>query len=130
MGEADWVRHLPTLDICQCEGMAIDEQLADRVRDALFARGIEWEERRMFGALIFMVDGAILLGVRVRGGLLVRVDPHEGERLLADAGPDHAQVADMGGKSMGPSWLDVSPDGVEDEADLAHWVEACLRRVP
>lgn len=130
MGEEDWLRHLLTIDICHRGPMAIDEQLADRVRDALFARGIEWEERRMFGALIFMVGGSILMGVRGGGGLLVRVDPLEGERLLADAGRYYAQVADMGGRSMGPSWIDVSPDAVEDETGLAHWIEACLRRAP
>ncbi|KRE37568.1 hypothetical protein ASG73_07855 [Janibacter sp. Soil728] len=108
--------------------MAIDEALADRIRTALFDRGIEWEERRMFGALIFMVGGSILMGVRGGGGLLVRVDPAESERLLEQAGRYYAQVALMGAKDMGPSWLDVSPDAVEDESGLAHWIDACLRR--
>lgn len=108
--------------------MAIDEHLADRVRTALFDQGIEWEERRMFGALIFMVGGAILMGVRGGGGLLVRVDPTESEDLLREAGAYYAQVAVMGEKNMGPSWLDVSPDAVDDDAGLDHWVEAALRR--
>ena len=108
--------------------MAIDEHLADRVRTALSARGIEWEEKRMFGALIFMVAGTIALGVRGGGGLLVRVDPAESEALLREAGPWYAQVALMGEKDMGPSWLDVSPDAVEDDAGLEHWVAAALRR--
>lgn len=29
---------------------------------------------------------------------------------------------------MGPSWLDVAPDAVEDHEGLDHWVEAALRR--
>lgn len=128
MGEEDWLRHLLTIDICQCGAMAIDEALADRVRTALFDRGIEWEERRMFGALIFMVGGSILMGVRGGGGLLVRVDPDESEALLNAAGPHDAQVAVMGDKDMGTSWLDVSPDAVDDHIGLHHWVEAVLRR--
>lgn len=108
--------------------MAIDEHLADRVRNALFDRGIQWEERRMFGALIFMVGGSILMGVRGGGGLLVRVDAAESEALLSEAGEYYARVAVMGDKTMGPSWLDVSPDAVEDDAGLDHWVEAALRR--
>ncbi|HCE59846.1 MULTISPECIES: TfoX/Sxy family protein [Janibacter] len=108
--------------------MAIDEVLADRVRTALFDRGVQWEEKRMFGALIFMVGGSILVGCRGGGGLLVRVAPDESEQLVAGAGPYYAQVADMGGRDMGPSWLDVSPDAVEDEAGLGHWVDAALRR--
>ena len=108
--------------------MAIDEALAARVRADLTERGIEWEERRMFGALILMVGGSILVGVRGGGGLLARVDPVESADLLADAGPLYAQVADMGGKDMGPSWLDVHPDAVADDAGLTHWLDACLRR--
>lgn len=108
--------------------MAIDEHLADRVRTALFDRGIEWEERRMFGALVLMVGGSILIGVRGGGGLLVRVDPDESETLLREAGEYYAQVAVMGDKTMGPSWLDVSPDAVEDDTGLDHWVAAALRR--
>lgn len=108
--------------------MAVDELLADRVRTALSDRGIEWEEKRMFGALVFLVGGSILLGVRGGGGLLVRVDPAEGGALLREAGPWYAQQAVMGERGMGPSWIDVSPDAVEDDAGLAHWVAAALRR--
>ncbi len=108
--------------------MAIDEELANRVRSALSDRGIEWEEKRMFGALIFLVGGSITVGCRGGGGLLVRVDPAESEDLLREAGPWYAQVALMGEKDMGPSWLDVSPDAVEDEAGLEHWMAAALRR--
>ncbi len=128
MGQEDWLRHLLTIDICQCGSMAIDEHLADRVRTALFDRGIAWEEKRMFGALIFLVKDEILMGVRGGGGLLVRVDPDESEQLLEQAGRYYAQVALMGERGMGPSWLDVSPDAVEDDAGLAHWLDACLRR--
>ena len=108
--------------------MAIDEELANRVRSALSDRGIEWEEKRMFGSLIFLVGGEIILGARNGGGLLVRVDPAESEALLREAGPWYAQIALMGEKNMGPSWLDVSPVAVEDERGLAHWVDAALRR--
>lgn len=108
--------------------MAIDEHLGDRVRTALTVRGIEWGERRMFGSLVFMVGGSILLGVRAGGGLLVRVDPAESEELLREAGPWYAQVATMGAQEMGPGWLDVAPDAVADEAGLEHWLAAALRR--
>lgn len=108
--------------------MAIDEELANRVRTALSDRGVEWEEKRMFGALIFMVGDAISLGVRGGGGLLVRCDPEEGETLLREAGPWYAQPAQMGKWDMGPSWIDVSPDAVAQDKGLNVWVEAALRR--
>lgn len=107
--------------------MAIDEQLADRVRSALSARGIQWDEQQMFGSLVFLVGEAIVLGARDGGGLLVRCDPDETESLLTDAGPWYAQRARMGKREMSDSWLDVSPDAVEDEAGLDHWVEVALR---
>lgn len=88
--------------------MSIDEGLADRVREALSDRGVEWEERRMFGALVFMVEAAIALGVRRGGGLLVRCDPDEGAALLGEVGPQRARQARMG--------------------ELDHWVGAALRR--
>jgi len=108
--------------------MTIDEELANRVRSTLSDRGIEWEEKRMFGAQIFMVGGSILVGVRGGGGMLIRCDPAESAALLRDAGPMYAHVATMGEKDMGPSWLDVSPDAVEDDEGLGHWVDAALRR--
>lgn len=108
--------------------MAIDEHLADRVRTVLSDRGVEWVEKRMFGALIFMVGGSIVVGVRGGGGLLARVDPAESEQLLEQAGRYYAQVALMGDKDMGPSWIDVHPDAVDDDAGLDHWVAATLRR--
>lgn len=108
--------------------MSIDEELANRVRAALSDRGIEWAEKRMFGALIFLVSGEIALGVRGGGGLLVRCDPEEGEALLREAGSWYAQPAQMGKRDMGPSWIDVSPDAVEQDTGMAVWVEAALRR--
>lgn len=108
--------------------MAIDEDLANRVRTVLSDRGIEWAEQRMFGSLAFMVGGSILVGVRGGGGLLARVDPAEGPDLIREAGPWYAQVAVMGGRDMGPSWIDVAPDAVDDDTALGHWVDAALRR--
>lgn len=108
--------------------MAVDEDLADRVRSALSDRGLAWEEKRMFGALIFMVGGAIALGVRGGGGLLVRCDHDEGATLLHEAGPGCAQPARMGEREMGPSWIDVSPGAVAEDEDLTAWVAAALRR--
>lgn len=42
--------------------MAYDESLADRIRDALTRkRGVE--ERKMFGGIVFMLNGNMLVGV-------------------------------------------------------------------
>ncbi|MEP7090781.1 MAG: TfoX/Sxy family protein, partial [Nocardioidaceae bacterium] len=54
--------------------MAYDGELVDRVRDLLQGEpGVT--EKRMFGALAFLVDGHLALGASTRGGLMLRVDP-------------------------------------------------------
>lgn len=108
--------------------MAIDEDLAERVRSALAARGIQWEEQHLFGSLVFLVGEAIVLSARNGGGLLVRCDPAETESLLAQAGSWYARPARMGRHQMSDSWIDVAPDAVADEPGLEHWVAAALRR--
>lgn len=107
--------------------MTFDEELVDRVRSALSAREVEWGEEQMFGSLVFLVGDAIVLGARDGGGLLVRCDPAEAETLLSEVGPWYAQPARMGKRQMSDSWLDVSPDAVEDDDGLARWVATALR---
>src|SRR4051794_24105906 len=55
-------------------GMAYDEALAERVRRELDDQtdGVELIEKKMFGGLCFMVDGAMALGV-TGTDLMVRV---------------------------------------------------------
>lgn len=63
--------------------MAYDEVLAGRVADALL--GVATEQRRMFGALAWLVRGNLAVGV-VGDDLLVRVPPEEYDTALAEPG--------------------------------------------
>src|SRR2546430_13082385 len=64
--------------------MAYDENLADRIREALGARrGID--EIKMFGGLCFTLNGNMACGV-MADGLLVRVPQDEFEKLLKEPG--------------------------------------------
>lgn len=105
--------------------MAVNEDLADRIRAALVRAGSSWEERRMFGSRCFMVDGEILVCARGTGALLVRCAEGDRERLLQRPG---AAVALMGRREMSGGWLDVAGDSVETDAVLDSWVAAALRR--
>lgn len=102
--------------------MAYDEELAGRVRDLLAdepgAAGRELTEKKMFGGLGFMVGGNMAVAASGQGGLMVRVDPAEGEQLLATTA---AYPMEMRGRSMG-GWLRVALDDVSDDAELAAWV--------
>lgn len=95
-------------------------ELADRVRALLMAEpGLE--EKRMFGTRAFLLNGRILVGTRKEGVLLVRVTEEKGSALLTEPG---VSIAVMGAKTMGPSWLDVAPTAIPDDASLMFWVDA------
>lgn len=99
--------------------------LQDRVRVALTGRGLTAQERRMFGAQVFMVQGQILVGVRDGIGLLVRCDPARHAELTARPG---ARTATMGGREMGPAWLDVDAEVLTSDDELDLWLEVAASR--
>ena len=68
--------------------MAYDEVLAERIRDLLVGESAR-TEKKMFGGLAFLVGGNMAVAASGQGGLLVRVDPDESDRLVArtTAGP-------------------------------------------
>lgn len=101
--------------------MAYDEELAERVRDLvdeLLGAGPEAVEKRMFGGLAFLVGGHMAVAASREGGLLVRVDPAEGDELLAtgDARPMVMRGRDLRG------WLRVGADAVREQPALRAWV--------
>jgi TfoX/Sxy family transcriptional regulator of competence genes len=97
--------------------MAYDEHLADRVRELLGAtRSVT--EKRMFGGLAFLVKGHMAVSVSRQGGLMVRVDPEEGDRLLQRA---HVSPFEMRGRELA-GWLRVDDDGLRTKRQLESWV--------
>ncbi len=105
--------------------MAGDDELLDRVRDALAGPSVR--ELRMFGGVSFMVDDKMALAVRGDGELLVRADPARAAELLAVEG---ARVAEMGrGRAMSPSWISVGREGLGTGEALAFWVGVALEHV-
>ncbi|HEX4531602.1 MAG TPA: TfoX/Sxy family protein [Acidimicrobiia bacterium] len=97
--------------------MAFDEELADRIRE-LMARERGVTERRMFGGLAFLVGGHMAVSASGQGGLLVRVDPDQTERLV---GREHVRRFEMRGRSM-DGWLRVDDAGLRTKRQLAGWV--------
>ncbi len=98
--------------------MGYDEDLADRVRELVGGEsGVS--EQAMFGGLAFLVGGNMAIAVSGQGGVLVRVDPADADRLAATTG---AEVAVMGGRSM-RGWLRVAPRYLRTKRQLAPWVQ-------
>jgi len=99
--------------------MAVDEDLANRVRE-LLQRESALVEKRMFGGLAFLVHGNMAVVVRGSdGGLMARVDPAESDELRALPGVE-AMV--MRGKELA-GWLVVDLSRLDRDADLKEWVD-------
>jgi TfoX/Sxy family transcriptional regulator of competence genes len=101
--------------------MAYDEQLAERIRE-LVAGERALAEKKMFGGLAFLVNGNMAVGASGQGGLLVRVDPAESDRLVSET---PARPMEMRGREMA-GWLRLDSGDLEPEGELSSWVERGL----
>ena len=97
--------------------MAYDEDLADRIRE-LLAGEPDVTEQRMFGGLAFLVRGNMAVAASGRGGLMVRVDPHDADALLERP---YADPFEMRGRPI-KGWLRVDAEGVRTKRQLEPWV--------
>ena len=98
--------------------MAYDEDLAGRIRD-LVSSEAGLAEKKMFGGLAFLVGGNMAVAASGQGGLLVRVDPAESDRLVAET---NARPMEMRGREMA-GWLRVDSDDVRAPEALQTWVD-------
>src|SRR6478609_1785890 len=98
--------------------MAYDEALAQRIRE-LIADEQNVTEKKMFGGLGFMVGGNMAIAASGQGGVLVRVDPDETEKLLETT---DARPFEMRGREM-RGWLRVDTENVATRPKLRKWVE-------
>jgi len=93
--------------------MAYDEDLADRIRELLGdANGVT--ETKMFGGLAFLVGGNMAIAASGQGGVLVRADPDESDKLVATT---KAKTAVMRGRAM-PGWLRLDSADVRTKPQL------------
>jgi TfoX/Sxy family transcriptional regulator of competence genes len=92
--------------------MAYDEELAERIRKRVSGA----TEKKMFGGLAFFIGGNMAVAASGQGGLLVRVDPEEGARLVETT---NAEPMEMRGRQMA-GWLRVD---VTTDDELAEWVD-------
>ncbi len=97
--------------------MAYDEALADRIRELISGEPL-LTEQKMFGGLGFMVGGNMAVAASSKGGILVRVDPEEGERLIATTA---AHPMEMRGREMS-GWLRVDGADLASDDALDEWV--------
>ncbi len=98
--------------------MAYDTELADRIRE-LIPPGLVVAEQAMFGGLAFLVNGNMAVAASGQGGVLVRADPDDSERLCAGRA---AEPMVMRGRPM-TGWLRVGDENVRTRRQLDKWVK-------
>jgi TfoX/Sxy family transcriptional regulator of competence genes len=98
--------------------MAYDEALAGRIRELVEGQS-QLEEKKMFGGLAFLIGGNMAIAASGQGGVLVRADPTESDKLIATT---NAEPFEMRGRAM-KGWLRVAPEYVRTKPQLAKWVE-------
>ena len=100
------------------------EYLGERIR-MLLGDDPRLTEKTMFGGLTFLLNGRILVGCRKDGHILLSVGREHYADALARPG---ATPMSHGGRAMtGFVWVEA--DAIEDDADLAAWVDFALRAV-
>ena len=97
--------------------MAYDETLAGRIRELLGGQS-QLEEKKMFGGLAFLIGGNMAIAASGQGGVLVRADPSESDKLVATT---NAETFEMRGRTM-KGWLRVAPEYVRTKPQLTKWV--------
>ena len=73
----------------------------------------------MFGGLAFLVGGNMAIAASGQGGVLVRVDPDESDRITRNT---RAEPMVMRGRSMA-GWLRVAAEDVTTKRQLDKWVK-------
>jgi TfoX/Sxy family transcriptional regulator of competence genes len=102
--------------------VAYDEDLADRIRE-LLAGESDLTEKKMFGGLAFLIGGNMAVAASGQGGVLVRVDPAQSDKLVATT---NARFMEMRGREM-QGWLRIDSEDALTKRELAKWVKIGAR---
>jgi len=98
--------------------VAYDEDLADRVRDALGSRP-EVSERKMFGGIAFMIGDKMAVGI-LGEDLIVRLGEEDTAKTIAEDGVRPFDFTGRASKTM----VYVEPERTATNDALAEWVDA------
>jgi TfoX/Sxy family transcriptional regulator of competence genes len=102
-----------------------DQALAEKVRRAL-AGTPGLTEKKMFGGIAFLVNGAMCIGVD-KDDLIVRCEKDETEKLLKRKGVREFDLS--GGRPM-KGWLLVGADATATAAGFKSWVDFARAQAP
>ena len=75
-------------------------------------------EKKMFGSVVFLLHGNMLVGVW-KQSLIARLGPEQAAIALQEP---HVVKFDVTGKPM-KGWVMVEPDGIENDSPLQRWID-------
>ena len=101
--------------------MAYSEFLADRIQNFLVAKGIANTEKKMMGGLCYMVDDKMCMGI-TGDKLMARVGPEYYDEAISR---DGCQEMNFTGRAL-KGFVYIDPEAIEDEVDLAEWLQLCI----
>jgi len=101
--------------------MAYNEELAERIREAVKLFPESFTEKKMFGGIAFLYGGKMTVGP-VKDDLMVRVISEKMEAVLLQ---NFVRPMDFTGKPM-KEFIFVSPEGFKTEEQLQSWIELGL----
>jgi TfoX/Sxy family transcriptional regulator of competence genes len=100
--------------------MAQDEVLTNKVRDAL-AEISDVEEKKMFGGLMFMVNGKMCISVGI-DRIMCRIDPAIHNEVVKRKGC--RTVTMKGRKYIG--YVHVDKEAIKTKKDFDYWIGLAL----
>jgi hypothetical protein len=102
--------------------MAYNEALTARLRDVLAGAGVKnFEEKKMFRGVTFMVDGKMCISAGDTR-IMCRIDPALHESAVERNG---ATTVKMKGRDY-IGYIYVDEEGFKNPRDLKYWVDLCL----
>ncbi|PCH99281.1 MAG: RNA methyltransferase [Flavobacteriaceae bacterium] len=101
--------------------MAVNEFLADRIRNYLLDNHIDFFEKRMFGGLTFMVDNKMCVGL-IKGKMMSRIGPDAYKDALLKEGCTEMKFT---GKPM-IGYVFLNDEATDLEVDLEYWISLAL----
>ena len=107
--------------------MAFDNYFADRLRQRLIEKKIIFDEKKMMGGLIFMVNDKMCVGIDIDKGtgedrLMARIGKAAYDKVLKET---VARKMDFTGKVM-RGFVFIYPDGFDTDTQLNFWIEKAL----
>jgi TfoX/Sxy family transcriptional regulator of competence genes len=99
--------------------MAYNENLADRIREAL-VNVPKVSEKFMFGGVCFMMNNKMCVGV-VKDEMMCRINPEEVEALERVG----CRIMDFTGRPM-KGFVFIGEEGMKSNKDFMYWINLCL----